>query len=291
MTKPLVSIIVPCYNHEKYIESSLHSVVSQTYRRIQLIVLDDGSTDKTSEIAERFLNRCAPSSIFIRQSNKGAAETINLGLKISEGKYFNILNSDDFFDLTRIERCVEMAEQYNYKFIYSGVNYVDDGDRLIENGDYVQSLREAEITAKKFPTLGFAFLKNQLTVSTGNMFIARSLFDRVGYFRSYSYVHDWDYVLRCLYYTEPFALKEKLYNYRLHDTNSFRSLKNVEGYETYEVMSNALQRLISSYPENSRAPCPQYWPGVFEQFVREWGYQAYLPFRLKRQDVLEEFFK
>lgn len=291
MTAPLVSIVVPCYNHEKYVEGALLSVINQTYRHIQLIVVDDGSTDNTAQVARSFLDKRSPSSLFVHQRNKGAAETINLGLNVSRGKYVNILNSDDFFDPTRIERCVEAAEQYNLKFIYTGVNYVDEADNVVESGEYIRSLRHAEENAKSFPTLGFAFLKNQLAISTGNMFLDRSLICRVGGFRSYSYVHDWDYVLRCLFYTEPFALHDRLYNYRLHDSNSFKSLMNIEGYETYEVMSNALQRLISSYPENWRAPCPQYWPGVFEETIREWNYHVYLPPRFRRNLELGEFLR
>ncbi|MGH1573414.1 glycosyltransferase family 2 protein [Methylobacterium sp. P31] len=277
MSNPLVSVIVPSFNHENYIESALNSVLSQTYRPLEIIVIDDGSTDRTAQVAKAYLSANSKSAVFISQNNKGAAETINLGMKISSGKYLNILNSDDAFDVTRVEKCVSAAERHDLEFIYTGVDYINAKDDLLHCGEYVQSLRRAEAAARDFPTLGFAFLKNQLAISTGNMFMARTLVDRVGRFRSYSYVHDWDYVLRCIFYTEPFALHERLYKYRLHDSNSFRSLRDIEGYETYEVMANALHRFISAYPQNRRAPSPHFWPGTFEKFIADWDYHIYLP--------------
>lgn len=284
MSNPLVSVIIPSYNHENYISHALESIVRQSYRPIEIVLVDDGSKDRTLEVAREFLSRNSPSALVISQPNMGAARAINNGILRSRGKYINVLNSDDFFELDRIEACVQAAEQYGLEFIYTGVNYINALGGISEEGDHVSSLRRVEKEASlKYPTLGFAFLKNQLAVSTGNMFIGRSLVDKVGLFNSYLYIHDWDYVLRCMFYVEPYFLPQKMYNYRLHDSNSFRTLSYIEGYETSEVMANALWRFIERVPLNSRCPSPHCWPGVFEKTIARWGYKVYLPPRLRQE--------
>ncbi|EIZ82171.1 glycosyl family 2 [Methylobacterium sp. GXF4] len=284
MSSPLVSVIVPSYNHEKYIIRALTSVVRQVYRPIEIILVDDGSTDGTFELARDFLGNNYPSALVVSQTNMGAARTINKAISYSNGKYVNVLNSDDYFEPGRIESCVQIAERYGQEFIYTGLNYTDPTDRVLENNEYVQFLRRVEKdSASLYPSLGFAFLKNQLAVTTGNMFMSRRLIDVVGPFNSYLYVHDWDFVLRSLFYVEPYFLPERLYNYRLHGENSFRSLRYVEGYETKEVMTNALWRFTARVPLNGRCPSPHCWPGVFEKLIDRWGYNVYLPPRFRNE--------
>lgn len=284
MNNSLVSVIVPSYNHENYVSSALESIVRQCYRPIEIVVVDDGSKDRTLENAREFLSRNSPNALVISQPNMGAARAINNGILRSRGKYINVLNSDDSFEPDRIEACVRVAEQYGLEFIYTGVNYINALGEFYEEGDYVSSLRRVEKEALlKHPTLGFAFLKNQLAISTGNMFMSRQLVDRVGPFNSYLYVHDWDYVLRCIFYAEPYLLPQKMYNYRLHDNNSFRTLSYIEGYETSEIMANALWRFIERVPLNSRCPSPHCWPGIFEKMIDRWGYKLYLPPRFREE--------
>ncbi len=277
MSYPLVSVIIPSYNHEKFIVEALSSVVNQSYRNIEIIFLDDGSSDRTFELGSNYLSGTSR-SISTKHSNIGAAGTINKGIAISSGKYINILNSDDYFDLDRIRLCVQAAESQSLDFIFSEVEFVDETSAIAGDDEYVSFLRNIQILDKsEYFTNGFAFLKNQISISTGNMFLSRRLTNLIGPLNDYLYVHDWDYALRALYYTEPFFLRKRLYNYRIHGSNSYKSLARIEGYETFEVMSNALWRLTSSIPVNGRAPSPYCWPGLFETFVKRWNYQTYLP--------------
>ena len=126
-------------------------------------------------------------------------------------------------------------------------------------------------------------MRNQLAISTGNFFFSMALARRVGPFQSYRYVHDWDYILRCLFFVEPYALEEQLYNYRFHGENSFKSLAHIAGYETSEVMRNFLWSMTSRLPENGRAPCPFFWPELFEYYVQHWNYHVYLPPRFRKE--------
>lgn len=283
MRRPLVSVIVPMYNHENYVERALESIVEQNYRPIEIIAIDDGSKDKTGEIAHRFLRVHMPSAIVLQRDNRGAAQTINQALGLARGDYVNVLNSDDFFSPHRLSRCVDTVLRTGKEFVFTGVRFVDDcGETAVED-DYIRGLRKTEREARALPTLGFALMRNQLAISTGNFFFSMPLARRVGSFQSYRYVHDWDYILRCLFFVEPYFADEQLYNYRFHGENSFKSLAHIAEYETSEVMRNFLSSMTSRLPENARAPCPFFWPEIFEYYIRQWNYHIYLPPRFRKE--------
>ncbi|UDL93223.1 glycosyltransferase [Lichenihabitans sp. PAMC28606] len=277
MTLPLISVIVPAYNHSAFIERALQSVVEQSYRPIELVVIDDGSTDDTAALCQDFLSRYMPSATFLKRQNRGAAYTINQGIALSSGDYINVLNSDDIFHPNRMARCLSRIVKGKSELLFTNVGFVDEVGEVAPRDQYIDGLREAEVNVGRLPSLGFGFLRNQLAISTGNLFFSRNLYNRVGPFCNYRYVHDWDFVLRSLYYNEPSCLAEELYYYRLHGSNSFKSLADVAGYETTELMRNFLHSMVSKLPENGLAPSPHYWPGVFEHYMMLWNYQDYLP--------------
>ena len=105
MVEELVSIIICVYNGEKYIESCLKSVLAQTYPNIEAIVVDDGSTDRTSSIVKNF-----PGIKYIYQENKGVAEARNTGLKYCNGDYIAWLDADDLYLPEKVEEQVNFYE-------------------------------------------------------------------------------------------------------------------------------------------------------------------------------------
>jgi glycosyltransferase involved in cell wall biosynthesis len=285
MSRPLVSVIVPLYNHEGFVERALGSVVAQDYRPLELIVIDDGSRDGSRDLAKAFLDRHMPSAVLLGRENRGASVTLNEGIGLSRGDYVTFLNSDDEFAPGRIAAFVDTATRSGGGFIYSGVSFIDSAGEPVAD-DYIEQLEAAQSWSDTCPTLGFALMRHQLAISTGNFFLSRDLVTRVGGFRSYRYVHDWDFILRSLAHEEPVRLPDRLYRYRLHGHNSFKALADVAGYETSEVMRNFLWSMTCRMPENFRAPCPFYWPGIFETLMEEWNYWVYLPPRWRHAHAL-----
>ena len=112
---PLVSIITPCYNGETYVHRLLDSVLSQTYMNIELIFINDGSTDRTEEIAlsyEEKFERRGIEYVYIYQENAGQAAAVNRGLKIFKGDYLTWPDSDDWMTDDCIEKKVNFLEQH-----------------------------------------------------------------------------------------------------------------------------------------------------------------------------------
>ena len=99
----LISVVVTCYNHEKYIEQCLRSIFKQTYRNIELIVLDDGSTDYSPEIIQEVLRESPFATTFESHENIGVVRTRNKGLNLLNGDYFLFVDSDDFLDDRYVE--------------------------------------------------------------------------------------------------------------------------------------------------------------------------------------------
>lgn len=110
MIKNLVSVIIPSYNSGKYINSAIDSVLNQTYKEIELIIIDDGSTDKTKEILVPYIN--SNKIKYFRQKNKGLAGARNEGIKASKGEYISFLDADDLFLSTKIEEQVKFLKEH-----------------------------------------------------------------------------------------------------------------------------------------------------------------------------------
>lgn len=108
----LISVIVPVYNVEKYIRECLDSIVNQTYKNLQIILVDDGSTDNSSKICDEFAKKDSRITV-VHQENQGAGAAKNTGLELIEGEYFSIIDSDDYIDLSMYEKMVSLMKQYD----------------------------------------------------------------------------------------------------------------------------------------------------------------------------------
>ena len=111
MNRPLVSVIVPEYNQEKYIEECLNSVVNQTYENLQIIVFNDGSKDQTGLKIEQFLKTQNRKIEYISKENEGLCKTLNRGLRMTKGEYVAIIASDDMWLANKIEEQVRFLEE------------------------------------------------------------------------------------------------------------------------------------------------------------------------------------
>ena len=104
---PAVSIIIPVYNAEKYLAETLQSVLAQTFRDFEIILVDDGSTDGTSEIIDKFSDR----AICLKNDHRGPASSRNLGLEAAQGSLIAFLDADDLWLPTKLEKQVEANQQ------------------------------------------------------------------------------------------------------------------------------------------------------------------------------------
>ena len=111
-----VSVIIPVYNSEKYLRQCLDSICAQTLREIEIICIDDGSTDGSADILEDYRKKDSRVTV-IRQNNAGAGAARNKGLDISRGRYLSFLDADDFFEMSMLEEAVRCAEENDSDYV------------------------------------------------------------------------------------------------------------------------------------------------------------------------------
>jgi glycosyltransferase involved in cell wall biosynthesis len=278
---PLVSVIVPSYCHEDYLLDCLLSIHDQTFAQIELIVVDDVSTDSSFERAEALLStafakRFAKTVLLRNDTNLGAHATINRGIAASSGSHIAVINSDDLFYPVRIAAQIEALAQTRSELSFTLVDIVTDPDEVvaIPNSFCLFTLRQI-LALRRDMTTGFALLRANQAVSTGNLLFTRALYDRIGPFLPLKYCHDWDFVLQSLYHCEPAVVMEPLYGYRLHGTNSFSGLTHLAGLESEVVLRRFFRRGLMGPARNTLAPTRGNWPGYFDVFLEECGYGSF----------------
>ncbi|WP_075884005.1 glycosyltransferase [Candidatus Protochlamydia sp. W-9] len=266
---PLISVVIPVYNHEKFVSIALDSVLHQSYPLIEIIIIDDGSKDHSAEIVEQWLKQNQTSKqgysfTFIRQQNSGAHATINRGLTIAKGSLLTILNSDDIYERDRLKKLVDRLQTEKGRLIFSGIKGIDDqGVDLPFSHPWKKSYEDSLCSLVEMPTVGFQLMKSNLAISTGNLLFTKDLYEAVGGFRNLELAHDYDFLLRALLHEEPIFFDEPLYLYRLHSNNTFSQINHLLQSDLNEIYRTYLLEISKSPPLNVQAPCPTYWPLAF----------------------------
>lgn len=133
--RPLVSVVIPAFNAERFLATTLSSVQKQTYDTLEVLVVDDGSTDATARIAEQYA-RADPRIRIMTQSNGGVASARNLGLRHARSEYVAFLDADDIWHPTKIERQLKVLLRGQAAAVYALYRLIDVQDRVIESGPF-----------------------------------------------------------------------------------------------------------------------------------------------------------
>lgn len=224
--EPLVSIVLPIYNAEKFIEKCVCSLLGQTYRNFEVIAIDDGSVDESVVILKKILDNTSllPNFKLISQENRGVASARNLGISLAEGQFIGFLDSDDYYDADFIERAVESLLRHNSDVCITGFKMVREDGSIIEvrnsGGDEVITGFDAFLNALESRTI------NSLSQ---NKLFKKNLFDKVSYPENL-YFEDTATIFKLMYFSERVSfVKLPLFNYvqRKGSTMNGYNLKRV----------------------------------------------------------------
>ena len=270
---PRVSVVVPLYNHEKYIEAAIQSVLLQTVKPAEIIVLDDGSTDGSAEVV-RHLCKDHPEIIFWSWPNQGAHHTLNAGILRATGDFVAFLNSDDCFAPDRLAACLALVQsEPSIDVVATRASFLDDEGSAVSNPWYDDALA----FYLKERDVAFALFRANFLVTTSNLFVRRSVFESVGTFAPLRYTHDLEFVLRLVLGKKNIAfLDQPLVAYRLHEKNTISENKAREDIERSAVFAYYLYRQWRS--EAGHGP----WRNALERYVEVLGQQDIL-------EMVEEF--
>lgn len=203
---PLVTVILPSYNHARFVEQSIRSVIEQTYGNIHLIVVDDGSTDGSRTLIRALAEKY--SFEFVEQKNIGLVETLNRAKRRVRGKYVALTASDDYWHLEKTARQVQFLEANpGYALVHSRIRYVD------EHSMEGREIREPCFSGRIFPQL----LLGEFHVHGLSALVRADVFSEFEYGRFYI-----DDLYMWLKIAERYPigyLDESLAYYRRHDNH------------------------------------------------------------------------
>ncbi len=236
MNKPLVSIVIPAYNASDYVREAVDSALNQTYKPIEVIVVDDGSTDGTSRILESYSK--SGKIIYIRQGNKGLAGARNAGIKVAKGSYIALLDADDIFLRERISKQVAALEANSgFGVCYCDLLHFLDGPRRV----FYHHRYPHPSGGILEPLLHRQFI-NPLTVMA-----RKTVFEKYGYFdENLRRSEDWDLWLRWAHRGVKFYYLDKiLAHYRMRNVGNLSSIESeplmkLKNLEVFARLGNEL---------------------------------------------------
>lgn len=208
---PLVSVIIPTYNREAFIAQAVQSVLNQTYTNIEIIVVDDGSTDNTREVLKEYDRRIT----YIYQERSERSGARNAGVRHSVGNYIAFLDSDDAWFPTKIEKQVHILnEKTDVGLVYVRVQFIDaEGNPYEGNSSWDEPVREA-----LYEDL---MTHNVITGSLSAIMVRRECLDRVGLFdESMNICEDLDLYRRIANYYKFHKIDMPLVRIRIHPENT-----------------------------------------------------------------------
>ena len=270
MEEQKVSVIMSCYNAEKTLERAMKSVLSNTYRNIELIVIEDCSTDYSLHIATKIANEDKRVRIILHKENQGAGVSRKDGIEKAEGEYVCFCDSDDVLQKQHISNLVEASKKYDADIVTTGFTVVDgETDKTIED----RKVDEVEILegARKY-----AVLKTDVLRFLNPSLVRRSLWDKVTY-STRRFIEDSPTLIKLLWFANKrVILPESTYLYYqnkgslTHIENAFRetlyqTLCVLETYKFFTeevgksemapaimVMSNVANYLASNPTEENK---------------------------------------
>lgn len=149
-----VSIIIPLYNSQDYIAQTIESCMNQTHSDIEIVVVDDCSSDKSVETVKKLMKEDSRIRLYCNGQNMGVIRTTNFGIKQSNGEYIMVLGNDDILANNHIEVAVNKLEEKRYSFLYFSSDLIDEhgnvfGERVVEdvNGQYYLFARKNPVNA------------------------------------------------------------------------------------------------------------------------------------------------
>ncbi len=216
MSHKLVSVIIPVYNVENYVKEAIQSIQNQTYTNLEIIVIDDGSSDKTYTIVEELARNDERIKLYKNEKNLKIVKTLNRALSLSNGEYIARMDGDDISALDRIEKKVKFLEENKeFDLVGCSMKAIDtDGKQIGQTVHY--SNQNLLIESLKYVT------------PVSHIWIARkSLYEKLNGYREISGVEDYDFLLRM--------------------TSSSFKYTNLEDYFGYFVRLGRVGNTISSF--------------------------------------------
>ena len=228
---PKVSVIVPFYNVENYIEKCLNSLVNQTLEEIQIILVNDGSKDKSVDIVKDFLNRYPEKILYLEKENGGLSDARNFGIPYAKGEYIAFLDSDDYVEKDIYENMYDIAKKENSDMVECDFYWVYPHKMKQDIGEIYDGKKE---------------MLEKIRVVAWNKLIRRELIQKINinFPKGYRY-EDVEFTYKLVPFLEKVSFVKKPMIYYMQRLESISNSQNERNIEIFDVLDN----VISFYKE------------------------------------------
>jgi len=244
MKKPKISVIIPSYNHEKYINESVQSVLNQTYQDFELIITDDGSTDKTVSKIKEFKDKRI--KLFTFKKNRGGVIATHNCLHYAQGEYIAFLNSDDTFLPNKLERQLKYLSGHPHvAAVFSYVEVIDENSKTFTDKNHFYYNIFRQLNRSRYKWLNYFFNEGNCLCYPSVMMPKKTLKETGPLDSRYVVLTDFDYWIKICLKNEIHIIQEKLIKFRVRNDN-----KNISGdnpkakrrvvYEYSKILNNFL---------------------------------------------------
>lgn len=243
MREDLVSVIIPVYNVKLYLKECIDSVVNQTYQFLDIVLVDDGSTDGSGEICDGYAKLDQRIKV-IHKKNGGLSDARNCGMKYAAGEYFYFVDSDDYLELDAIEYCIKEAKEKNADIVECNAWKNYDGRKSKK-----QMFPSVKLIGEGKKILETLIRNEKYRVTAWNKLYKKSLFDTIEF--PFGCLHEDIYITHLLFLYSNIVVvsNEKKYYYRIRK-NSITSNNNLERLmEHWKAREKRKRDLIKVIPE------------------------------------------
>lgn len=234
----LVSVVVCTYNGERYLQQTLDSICRQSYEHIEIVIVDDGSTDSTLEIIETYQQRDKRIRLYI-QAHMGFAAARNRAFQEAKGEWIAIIDHDDLCYPERLEKQLLLSKTYpDADFIFSDTDYIDENNQVIDsqfshvrlNGPYLERGKA-----------GILLLRLGGFIDSESVFIRKGIARKYGLLDTkYLYAADYDFFVRLGFEVNFCFTREKLSAWRVHSRQATHNNVNKLNYEIIDILKRRL---------------------------------------------------
>lgn len=230
----IISVVIPVYNSEKYIADTLDSVISQDYRHIEIITVDDCSTDKSADIIKQYQQKIPYIKYYRLMKNSGVAIARNKAIEIATGRYIAFLDSDDVWEEGKLVNQLKVFEEhYNIPFTYTALSYID------ENGKQIKGKRAL------IEHVTYKYLLKNTMLATSTIIIDRNVVNEI-VFPNRKSAEDYSLWLSLLKnYGDAYGINRAYTRYRKSSTSiSSNKVKEVKYFFSVQLEDFHIPRLL-----------------------------------------------
>lgn len=249
MENDLISVLIPAYNHEKYIVEAVDSIIAQAYKNLELIIIDDGSKDNTWQLINDMIAKCEQRFVkftALTQPNQGVCVTMNNLLQLAQGKYTYLIASDDKAKPQAIEKLYAFLSQHDDYALAVGNNEFIDGDSklvywdkdsnpiydkktaaYLTFADFLQTVSHVNFHSDEFGRYSSICRGNHIP---NGYLVRKSIYAKTGLYTTEAPLEDYYMMMQLSKYTKLKFIDEVLFCYRWHSSNTVKQKDKISDY-------------------------------------------------------------